>query len=91
MAWEIKPKGNQPWIFTGRTDAGSPILWPPDRKSQLCDGSQRVGYDLATEQQQKLPLAELLWKLEKKKDGAILSIVLRIQWEFNKVYHIGWE
>ena len=30
-------------------------------------GSQRVGYDLATEQQQKLPLAELLWKLEKKK------------------------
>ena len=30
-------------------------------------GSQRVGYDLATEQQQKRPLAELLWKLEKKK------------------------
>ena len=32
---EIKPvdlKGNQPWIFIGRTDAEaeSPILWPPD-------------------------------------------------------------
>ena len=31
------PKGNQPWIFTGRTDdeAKAPILWPPDAKSQL--------------------------------------------------------
>ena len=31
----VCPKGNQPWIFTGRTDAESkaPILWPPDVKS----------------------------------------------------------
>ena len=30
-------KGNQPWIFTGRTEAETeaPILWPPDVKSQL--------------------------------------------------------
>ena len=30
---EIKPvnlKRNQPWIFTGRTEAEVPILWPPD-------------------------------------------------------------
>ena len=37
---EIQPihsKGNQPWIFIGRTDAEAeaPILWPPDVKSQL--------------------------------------------------------
>ena len=33
----ISPKGNQPWIFTGRTDAKAeaPTLWPPDAKSQL--------------------------------------------------------
>ena len=33
----INPKGNQPWIFTGRTDAEAeaPILWPTDEKSQL--------------------------------------------------------
>ena len=31
----IIPKGNQPWIFTGRTDAEAPILWPPEAKSQL--------------------------------------------------------
>ena len=53
-------------------------------------GLQRVGRDLATEQQQRLLLAELLRKLEKK-NGEILIIVPRIQWAFNKVYHIGWE
>ena len=31
----VKPKGNQPWIFIGRTDAEAPILWPPDTKSQF--------------------------------------------------------
>ena len=33
----VNPKGNQPWIFTGRTDAEAeaPILWPSDAKSQL--------------------------------------------------------
>ena len=25
----VNPKGNQSWIFTGRTDAETPILWPP--------------------------------------------------------------
>ena len=31
----VSPKGNQPWIFIGRTDAEAeaPILWPPDAKS----------------------------------------------------------
>ena len=37
---EIKPvipKGNHPWIFTGRIDAEAeaPVLWLPDVKSQL--------------------------------------------------------
>ena len=33
----INPKGNQPWILTGRTntEAEAPIIWPPDAKSQL--------------------------------------------------------
>ena len=33
----VNPKGNQPWIFTGRTDteAETPILWPANVKSQL--------------------------------------------------------
>ena len=33
----INPKGNQPWIFLGRTDdeAEAPVLWPPDVKRWL--------------------------------------------------------
>ena len=33
----VNPKGNQPCIFIGRTDAEAeaPILWLPDSKSQL--------------------------------------------------------
>ena len=33
----VNPKGNQSWIFTGRTDAEAetPILWPPDSKNWL--------------------------------------------------------
>ena len=29
------PKGNQPWILFGRTDAEAPIFWSPDAKSWL--------------------------------------------------------
>ena len=31
----VHPKGDQPWVFIGRTDveAETPILWPPDAKS----------------------------------------------------------
>ena len=33
----VHPKGNQSWIFIERTDAEAetPILWPPDAKSQF--------------------------------------------------------
>ena len=31
----INPKGNQPWIFIGRTDAKAPILLPPGVKNWL--------------------------------------------------------
>ena len=33
----VNPKGNQPWIFIGRTDAEAeaPVLWPPNTKSWL--------------------------------------------------------
>ena len=31
----VNTKGNQLWIFIGRTDAEAPKLWPPDAKSGL--------------------------------------------------------
>ena len=43
----VNPKGNQPWIFIGRTDAKAeaPILWPPDMKSQLIGKDPDAGKD----------------------------------------------
>ena len=43
----VNPKGNQPWIFTGRTgaEAEAPILWPPDEKSQLIGKDRDSGKD----------------------------------------------
>ena len=29
----VHPKGDQSWIFTGRTDAEAPLLWPPDQRA----------------------------------------------------------
>ena len=33
----VHPKGNQPRLFIGRTDAEAedPVLWPPDEKNSL--------------------------------------------------------
>ena len=47
---EIHPlhaKGDQSWVFIGRADveAESPILWPPDAKSQLTGKEFDAGKD----------------------------------------------
>ena len=52
---EIKPvnsKGNQSWIFIGRTDAEAetPILWPPDTKSWLLGKDPDAGKDWRQEE-----------------------------------------
>ena len=52
---EIKPvnsKGNQSWIFIGRTDAEAeaPILWPPDAKSRLTRKDPDAGKDWRQEE-----------------------------------------
>ena len=41
----VNPKGNQPWIFTGRTDAEAEaaILWSPDAKSWFIGKTLMLG------------------------------------------------
>ena len=48
----VNPKGNQPWIFIERTDdeAETPILWPPDAKSQLTGKYPDAGKDWRQEE-----------------------------------------
>ena len=48
----VHPKGDQSWVFIGRTDAEgeTPVIWPPDGKNWLIGKETDVGKD---------------WKLEK--------------------------
>ena len=41
----VHPKGNQSWVFTGRTDveAETPIFWPPEEKSWLTEKTLMLG------------------------------------------------
>ena len=46
----INPKGNQYWIFIGRSNAEAPILWPPDVKSRLIGKDPDAGKDWRQEE-----------------------------------------
>ena len=48
----LNPKGNQSWIFTGRTnvEAEIPIVWPLDAKSQLTGKDSEAGKDWRQEE-----------------------------------------
>ena len=39
----VNPKGNQPWIFFGRTDAETPILWPPNMRADSLEKTLMLG------------------------------------------------
>ena len=50
----VHPKGNQSWIFTGRTNDEAPILWPPDEKSWLIGKDPDAGKDWGQEEKQMI-------------------------------------
>ena len=52
---QFNPKGNQPWIFIGKTDAEgeAPVLWPPDMKNWLIGKDPEAGKDWRP--QEKVP------------------------------------
>ena len=57
----VNPKGNQPWIFIGRTDAEAPILWPPDAKSRLIGKDPGSGKDEGQEEKGETEEAMVEW------------------------------
>jgi len=48
----VHPKGNQPWIFIGRTDAEAEtlVLWQPDAKNWLTGEHPDAGKDWRQEE-----------------------------------------
>ena len=50
---KIKPvnlKRNQSWIFIGKTDAETPVLWPPDANNRLIGKDSDAGKDWRQEE-----------------------------------------
>ena len=46
----VNPKGNQFWIFVGRTEAEAPIHWPPDAKNWPSGKDSDAGKDWRQEE-----------------------------------------
>ena len=75
----VNPKGNQPWIFIGRTDieAKAPILWPPDGKSWLIGKDSDAGKDWGQEEKGATEDESLskLQEIVKDREGAMLQFM----------------
>ena len=59
----VNPKGNQSWIFIGRTDAEAeiPILWPPDAKNWFIGKDPDAGKDWRQEEKGTTEDAMVEW------------------------------
>jgi len=59
----VHPKGNQSWIFIGRTDAKAetPVLWPPDMKNWLIGKDPDAGKDWRQEEKGMIEDEMLGW------------------------------
>ena len=81
----VHPKGDWSLVFTGRTDveAETPVLWPPDAKSQLIEKDPDAGKDWGQEEKRAT---------EDERVGCIndsMDMRLRKLWEIVKVRG-GW-
>ena len=59
---QVHPKGNQSWIFIGRTDAAAetPVFWPPDGRNGVIRKDTDAGKDWRQEEKEKVMTNEMV-------------------------------
>ena len=103
---QLNPKGNQLWIFIGSTDAETPILWPPDAKSQLIGKDPDAGKDWEQEEKGRQRMRWLddiiysmdmslgkLWEIVKGREDwhvAVHGVTKSWTWQSNWTKTIPW-
>ena len=95
----VHPKGNQSWIFIGRTDAEAetPVLWPPNAKNWLIGKDPDAGKDWRwekrTTQDEMVGWHHRLngheFELVMDKGPGVLKI-LRLQRQFSDWTEVNW-
>ena len=81
----VNPRGNQPQIFIGRTDAEAPILWPPDAKNWLIGKAPDAGKDWG--QEEKGTTEDEMAGWHHRLNGHVLE---KLQ-EMMKDKEVGWQ
>ena len=99
----VHPRGNQSWIFTGRTDdeAETPILWPPDTKNWLTGKDPDAGIDWRREEKGMIEDEMVgwhhwldghkLWELvmDRAAWNAAVDMTERLNWTTSAVHNVG--
>ena len=71
----VHPKGDQSWIFIGRTDAEAetPILWPPDARSWLIGKDADAGKNWGQEKEKGVTEDEMVgWRHQLSRQGSLV-------------------
>ena len=78
----VNPKENEPWIFSGRTDAEVPTLWPPDAKSWLVAKEPDAGKDWGQKEKGMTENEMVGWCEE-------IRTLVHCRWNVNWCSHYG--
>ena len=72
----VNPRGNQPWIFIGRTnaEAEAPIVWLPDAKSQLTGKDPDAGKDWGQEKRRRRQRMRWLYSVTNSMDMSLSKV-----------------
>ena len=82
----VHPKGNQSWIFIGRTDAEAeaPLLWLPDTKNWLTGKDSDAGKDWQCEEKRTTEDEMVGWHHPMAESEELKSLLMKVKVESEK-------